>query len=85
MSPQVPVSLVFPSIVYSEPSASQLSSISQSLCASQKDLTAFRSKGLPRVWAIMTALVFGERAASSFVTSILYWGTVTSTNTGTAP
>ena len=33
----------------------------------------------------MTALVFSERAASSFVTSMLYCGTLTSTNTGTAP
>ena len=33
----------------------------------------------------MTAFVFGDKAASSFVTSILYCGTVTSTNTGTAP
>lgn len=41
--------------------------------------------GLPSVWAIMTAFVLGERAASSLVTSMLYWGTVTSTNTGTAP
>ena len=72
-------------MVYWVPRASQLSSTSQRLWASQKALTADRSNGLPRVWAIMTALVLGERAASSLVTSMLYCGTVTSTNTGTAP
>ena len=33
----------------------------------------------------MTAFVFGDNAASNFVTSILYCGTATSTKTGTAP
>ncbi len=33
----------------------------------------------------MTAFVLSESAASNFVTSILYCGIVTSTNTGTAP
>lgn len=33
----------------------------------------------------MTAFVLGDRASSSLVTSMLYSGTVTSTNTGTAP
>ena len=52
---------------------------------SQNAFTAARSNGLPNVCAIMTAFVFSLRAASSFVTSMLYCGTVTSTNTGTAP
>ena len=85
MSPQVPVKRVSPLMVYWVPSASQLSSTNHRLCASQNALTADKSNGLPSVWAIMTAFVLGERAASSLVTSMLYWGTVTSTNTGTAP
>ena len=52
---------------------------------SQNALTAERSNGLPSVCAIITALVLSESASSSFVTSILYCGIVTSTNTGTAP
>ena len=36
-----------------------------------KAVTAARSKGLPSVWAIMTARVRGESAASSCVTSTL--------------
>ena len=36
-----------PSIVYSEPSASQLSSTSHILCLSQNSLTAFTLNGLP--------------------------------------
>ena len=67
------------------PSASQLSSISQRLCFLQKATTASRSKGFPRVCATITAFVFGDKASSSLVTSILYCGIVTSTNTGTAP
>ena len=74
-----------PLIVYLEPSASQLSSTSQRLCLSQNAFTAERSNGLPSVCAIITALVLSESASSSFVTSMLYCGIVTSTNTGTAP
>ena len=37
------------------------------------------------MWAIITAFVLGERASSSMETSMLYWGNVTSTKTGTAP
>src|SRR5574344_20051 len=85
MSPIVPVNFSFPSIVYFEPKASQLSSTSHKLCLSQNDFTAFKSNGFPKVCAIITAFVFLERAASSFETSILYCGIVTSTNTGTAP
>ena len=81
----VPDSRSCPSIVYLVPSASQLSSTSHRLWRSQNAFTAARSKGLPRVWAIITALVFSEYASSSIVTSILYCGIVTSTNTGTAP
>ena len=44
-----------------EPSASQLSSINQRLCASQNFLTAFKSNGFPRVWAAITAFVFSDR------------------------
>ena len=62
-----------------------MSSTSQRLCLSQNSLTAPRSNGLPRVWAIITALVLSDNAPSSLVTSILYCGIVTSTNTGTAP
>ena len=72
-------------MVYFVPRASQLSSISHSPWASQNARTTFRSKGLPSVWAIMTAFVRSDSAPSSFVTSMLYWGTATSTNTGTAP
>ena len=43
------------------------------------------SKGLPSVWATITAFVLSEKASSNLVTSILYPGIVTSTNTGTAP
>ena len=85
MSPQVPVYFVTPSMVYRAPRASQLSSISHNSFLSQKSLTAPRSKGLPSVWAIITAFVFSDSAASSIATSMLYWGIVTSTNTGTAP
>ena len=74
-----------PLIVYFEPSASQLSSTNQRLCLSQNSLTADKSNGLPSVCAIITAFVLSEYASSSFVTSILYCGIVTSTNTGTAP
>ena len=81
----VPVNLFSPFIVYCEPSASQLSSISHRPCLSQKDFTAARSNGLPSVCASITALVLSESAFSSMVTSILYCGMVTSTNTGTAP
>ena len=59
--------------------------MSHKLCFSQNALTAARSNGFPSVWAIMTAFVFSESASSSFVTSMLYCGIVTSTKTGTAP
>ena len=85
MSPTVPVSRTLLFSLYVLPRASQLSSTSQRLCLSQKDFTAARSNGFPRVCAIMTALVFTLNASSSFVTSMLYCGMVTSTNTGTAP
>ena len=85
MSPMVPVSFFCPSISYSDPSASQLSSISQRLCFWQKSFSAFRSNGFPSVCASMTAFVFGDTASSSFKGSMLYCGIVTSTNTGTAP
>src|SRR5574344_2149772 len=85
MSPHVPVKRVSPSIVYFDPSASQLSSMSQRLCFSQNSFIALRLNGLPSVCAKITALDFGLYALSSWLTSILYWGTVTSTKTGTAP
>ena len=85
MSPMVPVNFIAPSISYRLPRASQLSSTSQSPYFSQKSFTAFRLKGFPRVWATITARVLSDRAASSMSTSMLYWGMVTSTNTGTAP
>ena len=72
-------------MVYSEPNASQLSSTNHRLCFMQNSLTILISNGFPRVWAIITALVLGLRAFSSFETSILYCGIVTSTKTGTAP
>ena len=81
----VPVNFSSPLMVYLDPKASQLSSTSHRLCFSQNSFTAFKSNGFPSVWAIMTAFVLSERAASSFVTSMLYCGIVTSTNTGTAP
>ena len=85
----VPVNLVtsFPSssMAYLVPRASQLSSTSHRPWRSQNAFTALRSKGLPRVCAIITAFVLSDSASSSFVTSMLYWGMVTSTNTGTAP
>ena len=68
-----------------EPSASQLSSTSHRLCLSQNSFTDFRSKGLPRVCAIITAFVLSLNAPSSLLISMLYWGIVTSTKTGTAP
>ena len=71
--------------MYVDPSASQLSSTSQRLCFSQNAFTADRSNGFPSVCAIITAFVLSETASSSIVTSILYCGIVTSTNTGTAP
>ncbi len=40
---------------------------------------------MPRVWAIITAFVRGDRASSSLATSTLYVGSVTSTKTGTIP
>src|SRR5574344_2615134 len=85
ISPHVPVKRVSPSIVYFEPSASQLSSTSQRLCFVQNSFTALRLNGLPSVCATMTAFDFGLYAFSSWLTSILYCGTVTSTKTGTAP
>jgi hypothetical protein len=85
ISPIVPVSLATPSSVYSEPSASQLSSISHRLCLSQNSFTFFKSNGFPRVWAIITAFVLLDSALSSIVTSMLYCGIVISTNTGIAP
>ena len=44
-----------------------------------------RLNGLPRVWAIIKAFVLSDKASSSWLTSILYCGIVTSINTGTAP
>ena len=44
-------------VTCSEPSASQLSSMSQRSCSRQNSVTASRSKGLPSVCAIITALV----------------------------
>jgi len=85
MSPIVPVNFVTPSMVYVEPSASQLSSTSQSLWAEQKAFTASRSNGFPKVWANITAFVLEDKAFSSNKVSMLYCGIVTSTNTGTAP
>ena len=79
------VSFPSSSIVYCVPKASQLSSTSHRLYLSQNAFTARRSKGLPKVWAIITAFVFSDLAASNMVTSMLYCGMVTSTNTGTAP
>ena len=38
-----------------------------------------------KVCAIITTFVFSDKASSNCVTSILYCGIVTSTNTGTAP
>ena len=72
MSPIVPVKYSLSSILYFEPSASQLSSINQRLCLSQNSLTVFRSKGFPKVCAIITALVFSDNAFSSIDVSILY-------------
>ena len=72
-------------MVYCVPRASQLSSTSHRPCLWQNAFTVLKSKGFPRVWAIITAFVFSDSASSSFVTSMLYWGMVTSTNTGTAP
>ena len=85
ISPKVPVLRVLPSSVYSDPSASQLSSISQRLYFSQNSLTAFISNGLPRECASITAFVFGLNAFSSIFTSIFPVSKLTSTNTGTAP
>ena len=67
------------------PSASQLSSTSHRPWRSQNAFTAFTSKGLPSVWASITAFVRGERAASSCETSTLTVSSSMSTNTGTAP
>src|SRR5208283_4542305 len=72
-------------LLYFEPRASQLSSISQRLCLSQNSFAVFISKGLPSVCASITAFVLSERANSSCEQSMLYDGSATSTNTGTAP
>ena len=81
----VPVFFHSPSMKYSEPKASQLSSTNQRLCFLQKSTTTCRLKGFPKLCAIITALVFGERAASNCVVSILLSSMLISTNTGTAP
>ena len=85
MSPIVPVNLHSPFIQYRLPSASQLSSTSHRSCRSQKSFTFFKSNGLPKVCAIITAFVFSENASTNLSVSMLYCGIVTSTNTGTAP
>ena len=81
MSPQVPVRRP----AKREPRASQLSSISQRRYLSQKARTAFSSKGLPSVWASITARVRSDRASSRRETSMLAVSGSTSTKTGTAP
>jgi len=59
--------------------------MSQRPWRSQKDFTAPKSKGLPSVWAIITARVRGLFAASSWETSQLKVPGSTSTKTGTKP
>src|ERR1700733_9091628 len=70
--------------LYVDPSASQQSSTSHRLYFLQNAEIASRLKTFPSVCAIITAFIFGLYAASSFVTSISYPGTDTSTNTGTS-
>ena len=63
-APTVPVYRQVPSKSYCEPRASQLSSTSHSPWSSQNFFTRFKSNGFPKLWATITAFVFGERACS---------------------